>query len=229
LQGEMGATVFAYPGSYRKLLAWARRSAREKFQAQIGISLNFNKINGDVKPTPDGLKELQGILDETKFIGISAYNGVSLKPVAADFSKVITYMVQQFESFGLKVPSHREFHYSEMGLGGGTMSNDGKTPAPNPAAMASCPWSGIRGAYSTITDPWYNFANREFRQEYHKALIHFLKYQPATHKVTSAFLWSTGSWDPQGLYGMGNYRDDVIVDFIRSYNQTGQVPPLGRR
>jgi hypothetical protein len=108
-----------------------------------------------------------------------------------------------------------------MGLGGGTYSNDGKTPAPNPREAARCPWSGIRASYTVARDPWKLAANRQLRVDYHRALIEFLMLQPSKWPVTSAFLWNTGSWDPQAFYGSDSFVDHEITEMIKVYNQTG--------
>ncbi|HEX4924035.1 MAG TPA: hypothetical protein VFV50_08110 [Bdellovibrionales bacterium] len=222
-QGEMGATVFAHPASYIQLLEWIRAEAGGR-SVKAGISLNFNKVDGNIKLTPETKAELQDLIDKNDFVGISAYAGVNNPPKSTDFNGSVESLAHHLRVAGIKLPLKKELHFSEIGLGGGPNGNDGMTPATQAWQAACCPWAGIRAAYTPERDPWQKPQLRKLRVAFHRALLTFLKTQPARWPVTSAYLWNAGSWDPQGLYGEGHYADPEIVEMIRTYNTTGRVP-----
>jgi hypothetical protein len=58
---------------------------------------------------------------------------------------------------------------------------------------------------------------REFRLDFHRALLDFLRHQPAAHRVAKAFLWSEGSWDPMDIAEAG-FGDAEIISLIQQHN-----------
>ena len=58
---------------------------------------------------------------------------------------------------------------------------------------------------------------RSFRRAYYRALLEFLDHQPARWPVEVAFLWSEGSWDPQGISRAG-FEDEEICQLIADHN-----------
>ena len=48
-------------------------------------------------------------------------------------------------------------------------------------------------------DPWKIANLKELRHNFHKALLDFLSLPTEQSQITQAFLWSSGSWDPQGI------------------------------
>lgn len=59
---------------------------------------------------------------------------------------------------------------------------------------------------------------RELRRQYHRALLEFLAEQPAHWRVSAAFFWSTGSWDPQGMQEPA-FADPEIIRAIEAHNR----------
>ena len=59
---------------------------------------------------------------------------------------------------------------------------------------------------------------QQLRRQYHSALLQFLDEQPARWRVSAAFFWSTGSWDPQGIRHPV-FADPEISREIRAHNQ----------
>jgi mannan endo-1,4-beta-mannosidase len=200
LSGEMGTSLARYPESYQKIVQRLRERGNLK-QLKIGISLNHNDIFGGNGPTQsDGIKlsntqreELQSLINECDFIGMSFYRPVSVRPAANDFVRGINEFMSEVEAHALAVPTTKPLHFSEVGIGGGHEDDD---VAPDPSKAVETPWSG---SGDPRTNPWRNSAMRELRRTYHAALLEFLSQQPARWHVSAAFFWSTGSWDPQGL------------------------------
>jgi len=59
---------------------------------------------------------------------------------------------------------------------------------------------------------------QELRRQFHGALLKFLAEQPARWQVTSAFLWSMGSWDPVGRSD-SEFSDPEIMGAIEKHNR----------
>lgn len=220
LQGESGATVFHHAYSYRQVIRHLRNYFG-KLPVRVGLSLNFNFIAGHhyVK-NEEQTREVEKLLAEIDFLGLSAYNYVGVPVRATDFNNSIVQFLKEFADFGIEIPAELPFRFSEVGLGGGTVANNGQVTAQTPEEAAAAPYSGRYGDYSAEIDPWTKPEMRQFRFDFHKALLEYLSTpELQLRKLESCFLWNSNSWDPQGLYFENNaYRDDAIVELIRDYN-----------
>jgi hypothetical protein len=219
LSGEMGTSLFLYPNSYRQIIRSMRQNPRVE-RLKIGISLNHNGISGKGNPTgaPDiqltdaDRQQLQLLLDECNFIGMSCYRPVSYPPTTEDFVRGIDHFLSEFKQHGLAVSRTKPLHFSEVGIGGG---HDDDDVAGDPERAVQTPWAG---SGNPRTNPWRTPAMQQLRRQYHNALLKFLADQPASRPVTAAFFWSTGSWDPQGTRHP-EFMDADIVDEIKRHNE----------
>jgi hypothetical protein len=220
LSGEMGTSLFRYPKSYREVMQQLRLNATLK-QLKAGISLNHDKIAGEQNPTgvPDiqltesARGELQSLIDECEFIGMSFYRPVTLPITTDDFIEGIDQYMLEYKKHGLEVPTTKPLHFSEVGIGGG---NDVEDEAGDPAKAVETPWAG---SGDERTNPWSTAAMRTMRQEYHNALLNFLTVQPSKWHVSAAFFWSMGSWDPQGMRHPA-FADEKISEAIVRHNNS---------
>jgi hypothetical protein len=212
LTGEMGRTVFAYPDSYRKIMAELRKRLKH---LQTGVSLNFNKVSGNYKPAARDSAAVQKLLDQSDFLGFSCYGTVSLPPKLRDFTAIIDHFAAELKGKGVTIPEGLRLHFSEVGLGGGAPSaNSADSSAREPAQAAKAAWAGTGDPKK---NPWGTKRMRDFRRAYHRALLQFLRTQPARWKVTAAFLWNTGSWCPYG-FEVSAFADKKVIQMIRVHN-----------
>jgi hypothetical protein len=79
---------------------------------------------------------------------------------------------------------------------------------------ADAPWEGTPFAGN---NPWRDEAMRALRRQYYAALLQFLSRQPARWRVSAAFVWSMGSWDPIGLR-QPEFGDPEIIAAIEKHN-----------
>ena len=225
LSGEMGASVFAYPEAYRKIVQ-AMRGRSDLKQLKLGVSLNHGGIAGHNSPTgakdiklSDGNREqMQSLINDCDFIGMSFYAPVSVSPTQKDFVLGIERFMNEFKQHGLTIPTTKPMQFSEVGIGGRRM-RDGKT---DPAKAVETPWEGTADPND---NPWADSTMRQLRREYHAALIEFLVDQPARWRVSSAFLWSMGSWDPLG-HGQSEFSDPDIMSAVEKHNRNAALGPL---
>jgi hypothetical protein len=219
LSGEMGTSLFRYPVAYREIVRRLRGRSDLK-PLKIGISLNHGGISGqgnptgidDIELTEEQRVQMQSLIDECDFIGMSFYRPVSESPTPADFVRGIEHFMGEFHEHGLRVPTSKPMHFSEVGIGGGHDEDDA---AANPAKAVQTPWAG---SGDPRTNPWRQPAMQRLRRQYHQALLEFLKHQPAPWHVSAAFFWSTGSWDPQGLRHP-QFADPEIMAAIARHNE----------
>jgi hypothetical protein len=219
LSGEMGTSLFRYPESYRQIVR-RLRERRELKQLKLGVSFNHGGIAGRGNPTgaadihlsDDGRSQMQALLDECDFVGMSFYRPVSTEPMPDDFVRGIEHFMDEFRLFGLSVPTSTPMHFSEVGIGGGSGGDEGTI---DPIKAAEAPWTG---SGDPRTNPWQRDAMRALRRRYHRALLDFLAEQPARWHVSAAFFWSMGSWDPQGMRHP-EFADDEIVRAIERHNR----------
>lgn len=80
------------------------------------------------------------------------------------------------------------------------------------------------GTDDLAKNPWTLESHRAFRRQWHRAALDFLGTQPAEWKVTSAWLWSFGSFDVHG-FEKAEFRDEEIVKMVREHN--AKVPRRG--
>jgi hypothetical protein len=236
-QGEMGATVFAFPGKHGQLVRILRQiilgvTSEEGAQDSLvrtGVNLNFNETFGLIPPKNVDPKGVQFLLGGSTYLGISAY-----APLRRDQGEIRPWRFNQnFEMFNrellqlginLRWYKNLELHLSEVGLGG---SPDGEAPAKNDLEALGTPYYGIHGPYEVDRDPWQSPALKKTRFDYHCALLNYLaKPSLQSWSIKHAFLWNLASWDVQGLYPSssgptGSYADSKIANMIGLYNRTG--------
>ena len=183
MQGEMSATVFRHPQSWRRLIPDMKQrlalgNARPR-NIQIGLNTNFNKICGcvgteiidpaefvakypvlwDQKKNEFDVTGIKDLYYELDYFGISSYP--SLKPGFP--TSDIQNAIYQFD-FELKLvhpelsvqkllAAGKKLHLSEYGIGGGANQN-GTVLASNAEEAAKYPFFGIFGGYRKATDPW---------------------------------------------------------------------------
>lgn len=218
LSGEMGTSLFTYPESYRNVIRKLRNRSDLK-QLLVGISLNHGGIAGHNSPTgandielsDDERQQMQSLIDECDFIGMSFYAPVSVSPTPDDFVRGIERFMNEFKQHGLTIPTTKPMQFSEVGIGGRRMRN-GKT---DPGKAVETPWEGTA---DPSENPWANSTMRQLRRDYHTALIQFLVDQPAPWRVSSAFFWSMGSWDPLG-HGQSEFSDSDIMSAVERLNR----------
>ncbi len=121
----------------------------------------------------------------------------------------------ELEGHGLSVPATKPMHFSEIGIGGG---HDGDV-TNNPAKAVETPWEGTADPRQ---NPWRHEAMWQLRRQYHRAMLDFLSRQPAKWRVSAAFFWSTGSWDPQGNQ-QPVFADPEIVHAIERHNRAAKL------
>ncbi len=220
LSGEMGTSLFRYPVSYQKIIEHLR-ARPELAHVRIGMSLNHNKIAGEENPSGaadiqlsgETRQQLQDVINSCDFVGMSFYRPVSLPPQADDFVRGVNQFMSEFERYGLQVPTSKPLHFSEVGIGGGHEEGDSTS---DPAKAVESPWAGTADPRQ---NPWRNAEMIAMRRQYHEALLSFLAKQPARWRVSAAFLWSMGSWNP--LDGRrGDFTDPEIVAAVEKHNYT---------
>ncbi|MCI0333354.1 MAG: cellulase family glycosylhydrolase [Planctomycetes bacterium] len=220
LSGEMGTSLFRYPESYRKIVRQLR-ARPDLDQLKFGISLNHGGISGQGNPTgvknieltDDGRRQMQSLINECDFVGMSFYRPVGAIPTPHDFVRGIDHFMSEFAAHGLSVPTSKPMHFSEVGIGGGHREDD---DAADPAKAVLTPWEG---SGDERANPWRTEPMQNLRRQYHRALLEFLATQPAKWNVSAAFFWSTGSWDPQGMRHPA-FADPEIVRAIQRHNES---------
>jgi mannan endo-1,4-beta-mannosidase len=218
LSGEMGTSMFQHADSYLQIVAKLRARPKLKHM-KIGISCNHDKIAGEGNPkgrneirfTDEQRNAMQRLIDETDFVGMSAYIQAGNPPTIDDFVRGIERFIKQFSALGLNVPTTKPLQFTEMGIGGRQL-RPGKADVEQ---SLQAPWEGTAVVRQ---NPWVDDSLREMRQQYHEALIKFLTTQPADWRVTAAFFWSMGSWDPWG-HGNLEFGDPVIQKGIEEHNR----------
>ena len=217
LQGEMGTTVFKHPDSWRTLIE--RLRARGKLtKARFGLSFNYQGVAGRASAAETDPTALKKLWDACDFIGVSMYQRVSMPPRTEDFDLAVGLFAGEFIGLGCPLPSGKPIHFVEVGLGGGGLSDaDWKSsvPARTAADAARSPYLG--SASASEADPWSDPALKSLRAGYHRALCDYLSDTRQRYPVQRAFLWSFGSWDPQGLQDPA-FADSAIIKLIRGHN-----------
>lgn len=223
LQGEMGTTVFKYPNSWHALIE-RLRSRGKLTNARFGLSFNYQGIAGRVSAAETDPAALKKLWDACDFIGGSMYQRVSMPPRTEDFDLAVGLFAGEFIGLGCPLPYTKPIHFVEVGLGGGGMSEgDWKThiPAATAADAARAPYLGSPKAAEA--DPWSDPSLKSLRTGYHRALCHYLADTRQRHPVQRAFLWSFGSWDPQGLEEP-RFADTEIIRSISEHNRRFPKP-----
>jgi hypothetical protein len=215
-QGEMGATVFNFPKAYRSILAEYRKQTSNK--VKYGLSLNYNSLGGQgykFRKRRDK-RIIQKLFNSLDFLGLSFYHPVE-KKLEEHFNFGKKKFLWELKRKGIKLNPEIPLHFSEIGLGGGSVKNDGRTPGKNPEEIGDAPYAGLYSNYNPRTSPWDNSLNNEFRFNFYKNLKIFMDKEEAStmNKVTRAFIWNAASWDVLGIYpGTSGYSDNRLIDIL---------------
>lgn len=210
MQGEMGATLFYAPNSYKMLKNTIKTALKN---SKVGFSLNYNHINGDYQKF--NTQNIQSLVNHMDFIGVSAYRPIYTKEnQIADqpFKNTVLEFIEQFKDLGITIPLSKKIVFSEVGIGGGSLLNDGFTFASDIYEMAQAPHSGI---FQYQANPWARKDFFQFRRAYYKKLDQFLSYQffKFFNPVIDAYIWNADSWDVLGIYPKSEkYKDDYIIN-----------------
>src|SRR5262245_9360776 len=143
---------------------------------------------------------------------MSFYRPVRANPTIADFVRGIDHYMGEFAQFGLTVPSTKPMQFSEVGIGGGHVTNKMKG---EPAKAAAAPWEG---SGNPRENPWRDPAMQSLRRQFHRELLKFLESQPARWEVNAAFFWSMGSWDPIAAQN-SEWADPEIKAAVERHNR----------
>ncbi len=226
LSGEMGTSLFHYPESYRAVVRQLRTRAKPT-SLKLGISLNHSGIAGQRNPTgakdiqlsDEKRQQMQGLIDDCDFVGMSFYAPITVSPTPDDFVHGIERFMAEFKQYGLSVPSTKAVQFSEVGIGGGRLRSGEE---PDPAKAVQSPWDGTANPRD---NPWRTAPMRNLRQQFHTALLQFLEKQPAQWRVSAAFFWSMGSWDPIGQR-QPQFADPDIIAAIEQHNREVPKPSV---
>ena len=201
LSGEMGTSLFRYPESYRTVV----RQLRDRplaGQLKLGISLNHGGIAGkrnptganDVELTDEKRQQMQALIEDCDFVGMSFYAPVTVSPTPDDFVRGIDRFMAEIQTarvYRCRPPSRCTSPRSGSAV-------DVCVVVKNPirSKAVETPWEGTAFPRN---NPWRDESMRLLRRQYHAALLQFLTQQPARWHVSAVFVWSMGSWDPIGL------------------------------
>lgn len=212
--GEMGRSVFDHPSSYTTLLRQLRANARLP-RLRLGVSLNFTHVAGEgrdpapVPPETNRLPAAQALFDACDFLGMSNYRWFEPPPQPGQFRQAVDAMLDELKKHGVLWDAAKPVHFTEIGIGGGM---PGRRVATTPREAARTPWEGFGPRQP---NPWNDPSLRKLRREYHDALLKFLASQSKRPRVSSAYLWSEGSWDPIGTLDAG-FEDGAILQQIHA-------------
>ncbi len=211
--GEMGRSLFMYPESYRTL-AWRLRKRRPGPDLKLGIALNHNNLADEYQTTAELRSSLRQLMLALDFVGFSNYGPIPVPPRPEAFANHVNRFLKELASLGVTLSDRMPLHFSEIGLGG--YGEQGLTHEAAEAARVP-----YLGAGPHQPNPWQDPEMSAFRREYHRALLSFLDHPTPQHPVTAAFLWSVGSWDPQGIREPGR-GDPEIQEAIRKHNRSAE-------
>ena len=216
--GEMGTSVFTYPHRYQAAIERLRKQAQRQQAAarvRFGISLNHSGVQGKAAAS-EHPAELRQLFEGLDFIGFSNYHAVGVPPRPEHFANSVRDFAEEMAKHQVPLQPDTVIHFSEIAVGG--YGPDGFTEDPQQAATTL--WEGT---HNPRRGPWRAEAMRQFRAQYHEALLTFLATQTAPWQVEIAYLWSEGSWDPQGISAR-TFVDDSICEAIRSHNDAASRP-----
>lgn len=226
-QGEMGATVFHYPKSYLDILKEYRDEVSSDFNKQsleFGISINYNALGGQKhnfrgKKGRKNKRLLRRLFKSVDFVGFSFYHPVETK-IEKHFEFGKKKFLWELKRKGIELNKSTPLHFSEIGLGGGTVKNDGKLRGSNPRKIKRAPYAGLYSSYDPLTSPWEIHENNEFRFSFYKSLNRFIKNEKSdeiNNPVTDAFIWNADSWDVLGIYPKTDgYADSRVIQLLFS-------------
>ena len=204
LSGEMGRSLFMHPTAYRRLAKHTREKL-EDWPLEVGIGLNHSDVAGEHIPTSAQQQEMQNLVNECDYVGFSNYSPFQLPPRAEQFAESCQKFLDELASHSIEVPESTSLHFTEIGLGGhGTA----------PETAAAKPWEGTG---DPGINPWLTVKMVNFRRDYHRALMEFLQKQQGPRRVSAAYFWSEGSWEPQGMDNPA-FADPILIERIRRHN-----------
>ena len=214
LAGDMGRATFAHADSWKQIMSALRERPGLRC-LKAGVSFDFKEVAGKYQ-SKSGSASVQKLIDSSDFLGFSCYGVLSVPPRVQDFTAMVTAFADALKKQGVDIPPGMPLHLSEVGLGGGGRSERQRDigMAQEPAEAARSPWSGTNDPRK---NPWTTEKMKTFRQDYHRALLDFLRTQPAPWPIRAAFLWDTGSWCPYG-FDHPVFQDGAIMDMIRQHN-----------
>ena len=161
----------------------------------------------------DKRQQMQALIDDCDFVGMSFYAPVTVSPTPDDFVRGIDRFMGEFKQHGLSVPTDKPMQFSEVGIGGGRLRSDEE---PNLTKAVAAPWEGTAFPRN---NPWRDESMRSLRRQYHAALLQFLAQQPAR----GAFrLRSSGAWVRGIRSACGNPNSPIRKSLPRLKNTTGQ-------
>ena len=212
LSGEMGTSLFRYPASYREITQSLRDKPKMK-NLKIGISLNHGGIAGegnpvgtkDVQMSAEQREQMQGLIDDCDFVGVSFYAPVRVSPTRDDFVNGVNRFMSQFEQHGLRVPTSKPLQFSEVGIGGRRL-RDG---VGDPEKAAATPWEG--SAFAEITPGPRNQCSSCGGSSTLPCWISSSGSRP--DGLLQGPVWSMGSWDPLG-HGEPTFADVQIMEAV---------------
>lgn len=210
LAGEMGRSVFSFPGSYLRIVEQLK-SDPSLPELRLGISLNFADVADQVEQSDRQRYQLQQLIDVCDFLGLSNYSPFELPIEPNDFATAKQNFLSELADKGIRVPEAMPLHFSEVSIGGGTEQGLAKSPAE----AAHTPWEG---SDNPRKNPWASQRMRQFRLDYFAALLDYLANPPETNPITDAYLWSEGSWDPLDTTSQG-FADPEIIRMIQQHNR----------
>lgn len=205
LSGEMGRSLFEHPAAYRRLAKRVRDWLGD-WPLEVGVSLNHSGVTGEYEPTADERREVQALINDCDFLGFSNYSPFKLPPSPEQFGDSCQKLLDELAALSITLPDGTPMQFTEIGLGG---------HRADPASAAAKPWEG--GA-TARRSPWELEPMTQLRRDYHAALLDFLRTQPGPRRVSAAYFWSQGPWDPQGI-DQPRFADEAIIEAIREHNE----------
>ena len=215
LEGEMGRSLFTYPDAWRGVLERVRARGKLR-QFRLGISANYEGVAGKVVPDAAQQEGMRQLIAACDFVGISCYAKTSLPPMAADFTACVDTFAGEFEKAGCPIPADKPLRFTELGHGGGGFDADWKLTVPGPL-LDRMGKAAFFGTDQADKNPWTTPERIDFRRGFYEASLQFLATQPARWKVETAYLWSYGSWDVQGIHEPFS-ADPLIAGAIKAHN-----------
>ncbi len=215
LEGEMGRSLFTHPDAWRGIMERLRKRGKLT-KLRLGVSANYENVAGKVAPDAQQQAGMRRLIAAGDFVGISCYAKVSAPPVAADFTACVDQFGKEFAEAGCPIPFHKPLRFTELGHGGGGFDKDWKitVPAPTVERMGN---AAFFGTDKVELNPWTTPEHIAFRRHFYQAALDFLATQPGRWQVENAYLWSFGSWDPQGI-SAPIFTDPELAAIIRAHN-----------
>ncbi|WIA11873.1 hypothetical protein OEZ85_011959 [Tetradesmus obliquus] len=246
MQAEMGATLFYHPVAWRSVMSSVKsviaQAGTPRNKVKVGVNINWEKVCGcpaeliystdyynDLKnnwwkvQNAVNVGEVRKLFQNVDFIGVSAYAGLPRYPTLSDLETSLRKVDQELGLFGMSLKGlGKEIIYSEYGLGGG-QTGDYKTPAQSSFNVAASPYWGVEGVYASNIDPWQNWDNRQFMQNYYQLTTEYAKRGGISYPVNGIFLWNIISYDVLGIHyfsssNQGSYRDNTVAATISRHN-----------